>query len=263
MPLEHATGRAAAGAVREQRGGQVVPGALGDDGVDPVVVGGGEERDPAAVGGAGDADPRIARVVDQDPGLAGEPGDELLDVLDLVVGRVQPDLPGRGAESPRGPGQDGESGPRQVLGLQADGVLGLPESMRQQDGWQPAAARRREEAGVDDDMLVVARPVHDGDAHVADGQRGGLAERGREADARRQQRDGRHDRGDDLRSQKPAQAHARTLAMTTACSGPARRNTGQTTPTFPGRLSRNPAQAPSRRHGDASLTCNDVIMMSY
>jgi hypothetical protein len=93
--------------------------------------------------------------------------------------------------------------------------------VRQQDGRQPSAARRREEAGVDDDMLVAARPIHDGDAHVADGQRGGLAQRGREADARRQQRDGRHDRDDDLRSQKPAQAHARTLAMTAACSGPA------------------------------------------
>ena len=234
MPLEHAAGRAAAGAVREQRGGQVVPGALGDDGVDPVVVGGGEERDPAAVGGAGDPDPRIARVVEQDPGLASEPGDELLDVLDLVVGRVQPDLPGRGAESPRGPGQDGESGPRQVLGLRADGVLGLPESMRQQDGWQPAAARRREEAGVDDDMLVVARPVHDGDAHVADGQRGGLAQRDREADARRQQRDGRHDRDDDLRPQKPAQSHARTLAMTAACSGRPSRESGPDAISAPG-----------------------------
>jgi len=29
------------------------------------------------------------------------------------------------------------------------------------------------------------------------------------------------DRDDDLRSQKPAQSHARTLAMTSACSGPA------------------------------------------
>ena len=219
MPLEHAAGRAATSAVREQRGGQVVPGALGDDGVDPVVVGGGQEGDPAAVGGAGDPDPRIAPVVQQHPGLAGEPGDELLDVLDLVVGRVQPDLPGRGAEPPGGPGQDGESGPRQVLGLRADGVLGLPEAMRQQDGRPPAAAGRREETGVNDDVLVAARPVHDGDAHVADGQRGGLAQRDREDDARRHQRGGGHGRDDDLRSQKPAHTHARTLAITAACSG--------------------------------------------
>ena len=62
LPLEHARHAGPPPArVGEQRGGQVVPGALGDDGVDPVVVGGGEQRDPAAVGGAGDADPRVAR----------------------------------------------------------------------------------------------------------------------------------------------------------------------------------------------------------
>ncbi len=220
MPLEDPAGRPAASAVREQRGGQVVPGALGDDGVDPVVVGGGEERDPAAVGGAGDPDPRIARAVEQHPGLTGEPGDELLDVLDLVVGRVQPDLPGRGAEPARGPGQDGEAGPRQVLGLRADGVLGLPEAMRQQDGRNPAAPRRQEKAGVEHDVLVAARPVHHGDAEVTDGQRRGPGQRDREDDTGRHQCDGGHDRDDDLRSRKPAQTHERTLAMTAACSAP-------------------------------------------
>ena len=159
--------------VREQRGGQVVPGALGDDGVDPVVVGGGEERDPAAVGGAGDPDPRIARVVEQDPGLAGEPGDELLDVLDLVVGRVQPDLPGRGAETPArtrsarrirpAPGPR-PAGGRRPWSHRIHAPAGRLAAGR---------ARRREEAGVEHHVLVVARPVDDGDAQVADGHGAG------------------------------------------------------------------------------------------
>jgi hypothetical protein len=121
--------------------------------------------------------------------------------------------------------------------------------MRQQDGRQPAAARRREETGVDDDTLVAARPVHDGDAHIADGQRGGLAQLDREDDARRQQRGGGHDRDDDLRLQKPVHTHARTLAITAACSG------------RPGRPA--PAQVPPRRQGDVGLTCFGVIVMSY
>src|SRR6185369_16359231 len=58
LPLEHPVARGGAlGGVREQRGGQVVPGDLRDDRVDPAVVGRGQQRDPAAVGRARDADP--------------------------------------------------------------------------------------------------------------------------------------------------------------------------------------------------------------
>src|SRR6266536_567282 len=220
LPFEHAVVWPPASAVGEQRGGQVVPCALGDDGVDPVVIGAGQERDSPAVGSPCDPDPRIARMVQQHLRLAGEPADELLDVLHLVVGRVQPNLPGRGTEPPRGPGQYDEAGPRQVLGLRADGVLGPPESMRQQHGRHPAVPRRREEAGVEHNPLVSRRPVHHGDVHVADGRRRGPGQRDREGNARCHQCDGHDPRDDDLRSRKPAQTHARTLAITAACSEP-------------------------------------------
>ena len=249
MPLEHAAGRAATSAVREQRGGQVVPGALGDDGVDPVVVGGGQQGDPAAVGGAGDPDPRIAPVVQQHPGLAGEPGDELLDVLDLVVGRVQPDLPGRGAE-PRAD-QVRTANPARARSSACGRTASLvsPKPCASRTAGTRHAARRREETGVNDDVLVAARPVHDGDAHVADGQRGGLAQRDREDDARRHQRGGGHGRDDDLRSRE-ADAHP--------CKD-ASNHRGML------RAARAAAPAPGapRRQCDASLTCFGVVMMSY
>src|SRR5215470_10305982 len=97
--LEHPVARGGAlGGVREQRGGQVVPGDLRDDRVDPAVVGRGQQRDPAAVGRAGDADPWVAGAVEPHPGLLGQPADQLLGVLDLIVRRVQRDLAGGGAE---------------------------------------------------------------------------------------------------------------------------------------------------------------------
>src|SRR6185437_14390782 len=71
LPLEHPVARGGAlGGVREQRGGQVVPGDLRDDRVDPAVVGRGHQRNPAAVGRARDADPWVAGPVDAYPARA-------------------------------------------------------------------------------------------------------------------------------------------------------------------------------------------------
>ena len=97
--LVHA-GNARRGSVREQRGDEAVPGDGRHDRVHPPVVGGGEQGDPTAVGGSGEPHPRVVRPVKQHPRLAGEPGDELLDVEHLVVGGVEGDLAGGVAEPP-------------------------------------------------------------------------------------------------------------------------------------------------------------------
>ena len=209
---EDAAGRAAASRVREQRGGQVVPGDLRDDGVDPVIVGRGQQRDPATIGRPGDADPGIARVIKQHPRLPGQPADQLLGVLDLVVGRVQPDLPGRGAEAPRRPGQDGEARSGQLPGLGRHRGLGLAKTVREQDRRDLPGARRREEGRVDQHVIGVTRPVSNGNDHVLHADRHGAA--GRQADQHRagDEHDGRRQPGHGTPSGAPARTHEWTVA---------------------------------------------------
>ena len=209
LPGEHAGCRPAAHRVREQRGGQVVPRALRHDGVDPVVVGGGQQRQAAAVGGAGDTYPRVTRPVEQHPGLAGQPGDELAGVPDLVVRRVEPDLAAAGAGAARGPGEHGETGPGQVFGLRSDRVLGFTEPRCEQDRREPALAGRGEEARVEHHVLVAPRAVHHADPHGADGDTDRLAEHGRQRDRARQQRHHGHGHDQEPPPRAPPHVHGR------------------------------------------------------
>ena len=219
--LEHAAGRAAARRVREQRGGQVVPGALRDDRVDPVVVGGGQQREPAAVGRAGDAHPRIARMVQQHPRLPGQPADQLLDVLDLVVRRVERDLPGGPAEAARRPGRAPRTRPGPATrppGRTAYLVSPNPCASRIAGTrpW-PGGVKKR---GVEHHVLVVARPVRHGDPQVPhpDGRRAaGDDEAGHH---RGGHQDRGHHRGQDAPAPAP-QVHTRTVATRRHCPGPA------------------------------------------
>ena len=172
-----------------------------------MIVGGGEQGDPAAVGRASDPDPRIARVVEQHPGLARQPGDELLDVGYLVVGRVQPDLAGGGAKTARRPGQDREPGPRQRLGLRLDSGLGLPEPVCEQHGGEPSVACGREERGVEKDPLAATRPVHDRDTDVANGERRWPVQRDSQDDAGPGQGGHGGHRNHDPCSRTPSQTH--------------------------------------------------------
>ena len=136
-------------AVREERVGEVPVGDRGGDGVDALVVSGGEQRDRPAVGGAGDADARIAVRVQLHLGPLRQPVDEPGDVLDLEVGVVEPDLPGGRAEAAGGPGQHGVSVAGQLLGLGAYVVLAAAEAVPEEHGGPALRAARREVGGVD------------------------------------------------------------------------------------------------------------------
>src|SRR5438552_2439680 len=82
---------------------------------------------------------------------------ELAGVPDLVVRRVEPDLPAAGPGAARGPGEHGETGPGQVFGFRGDRVPGLPEPGCEQDRREPSLAGRGEEAGVEHHVLVIPR----------------------------------------------------------------------------------------------------------
>ena len=159
--LVHA-GNARRGGVRQQRGDQAVPGDGRHDRVHPRVVGGGEQGDPAAVGAAGEPHPRVARPVEQHPGLTGEPGDELLDVEHLVVGGVEGDLAGRVAEPPGRIQQDDVAGPREIERVVAQRVLVRAPAVGADHGGRgvlrvhPVGHVQR---AVEVDLLVPARPV--------------------------------------------------------------------------------------------------------
>ncbi len=193
LPLEHAiSGTAACCRVREQCCCQVVPGTLGDDRVDAVVMRGGQQRDPAAVGVPGDADPRVARVVQQHLRLRGQPAGQSLNVLHLVVGGVEGDLPGRRPKAPCRPRQNREPGLGEGFRLRPHVVLCLAEPVRQQDRGHPPGPGRREERRVQNHVLVIVRPVGDADPHVPGGDRPRSARRGDAPGHRRC----RHDDGD-------------------------------------------------------------------
>ncbi|CAM5465380.1 hypothetical protein STANM309S_01275 [Streptomyces tanashiensis] len=116
-------------------------------------------EDRAAVGGAGDADARVARLVEEDFGAGREPVDQLPHVRDLVVGVVEADLAGGGAEAAGGPGEHGVALAGEVLGLGADVVLGAAEAVAEEDRGAPAVSGAGEVRGVEPYPVDVEHPV--------------------------------------------------------------------------------------------------------
>src|SRR5207249_3041642 len=90
--LEHPGGRPGTGGLREERVAQVVPGDLGHDRVDPLVVAGRHQGEPAAVRTADYGHPRITGRVGADLRSGGQPVDQALGVAYLPVRAVQVDL---------------------------------------------------------------------------------------------------------------------------------------------------------------------------
>lgn len=120
------------GGLGEQRRGEGVPGDLRRDRVDPLVVGGSQQRQRPAVGGAGDADPRVARRVQEHVVPPGQPVQQRRDVGHLEAGVVQPDLPGAGPEPAGGPGEDDVAALGEVLGVRGHRRLAAAEPVGQE-----------------------------------------------------------------------------------------------------------------------------------
>ncbi len=78
-----------------QRSVEAVVGDRRHDRIDPLVVGGRDQLDAAAVRHADHAHPRIARPVEQDFGLVGEPADDGRHVTALEIGGVELQLTAR------------------------------------------------------------------------------------------------------------------------------------------------------------------------
>jgi len=113
-----------------------------------VVVAGGQQRDRPAVRHAGDADARIAGRVELHLGAVGQPVDQLADVGDLAVLRVQPDLTAGVAEAARRPGEHRVAVPGEGFGLTAYVVLAAAEAVADEHRGSASAAARGEVRGV-------------------------------------------------------------------------------------------------------------------
>ncbi|HVX44452.1 MAG TPA: hypothetical protein VHC49_11230 [Mycobacteriales bacterium] len=106
----------------------------------------------------------VAPVVQDDVVAPGQPVDQALDVLDLVIRGIQLDPAGGLAEAAGAEGEDGVSVPGQPPRLLAQIALRAAESVRQDDGRLPLRTGRPVERGVQAYPLVAVRPVGDGDA---------------------------------------------------------------------------------------------------
>ena len=185
------------GSVGEQGLTQVVPGDHRGDRVDPAVVAGEQQRQRAAVGRTGDADPRIAGPVQQHLGAGGQPVEQALRVGDLVVGRVEPDLPAARTEPAGRPRQHDEPAIDELARVGVDGGLAAAEPVREEDS-RGRGRRGQVEGGVELDGSRDARTAGDGDPLLGgagrwrDGGGGGGRERGRSG--QRQHAEGGGDR---------------------------------------------------------------------
>ncbi|ESU47784.1 hypothetical protein P376_4235 [Streptomyces sp. HCCB10043] len=164
--------------VGEEGVGEVPVGDDGGDGVDALVVPGGEQRDGPAVGGPGETDPGVALAVQLHLGPGRQPVDEPGDVLDLVVRVVEGDLPAGLPEAASRPGQHGVSVGGQLLGLGPDVVLAAAEPVPDEHGGPLTGTLGTEVRGVDRHPVHAQDPVlalHGGRAVVGDGGPGAAA----------------------------------------------------------------------------------------
>ena len=141
---------------------QVVPGAAGDAGADPLVGRGQRQLDAAAVGAADGADHDPAPVALHVAQRLEHLVDQLRGALHVVVGRLEGHAAAAVAEARRGVGEhDVAVGGEELRGADhLRGVLGEPEAVGHQDRRLrvPAAGvARLVERGVEADRDVVAR----------------------------------------------------------------------------------------------------------
>ena len=144
------------GGVREQGLAEVVPRDHRCQRVHPRVVAREQQGERPAVRPARDAHPGIARAVLHHLGTGGQPVHERAGVRDLVVRRVERDLPPAGAEPARRPGEHDEPPVDERAGVGVDRGLRAAEPVGDQHG------RRRRgggevQGGVEGDRALLPR----------------------------------------------------------------------------------------------------------
>ena len=157
------SGGGSGGGLREEALGQVVPGDRGDDGVDTVVVAGGEQGDRAAVRAAGDAHDRVALGVEADVVAGRQQVEQPRHVGHLVVRRVEVDQAAGATEAAGGVGQHDVPLGGDLAGLVGQVGLAAAEAVGEHDRRASTVAvgardvvRRGEHRGVEGHLVVAA-----------------------------------------------------------------------------------------------------------